>query len=129
MLLVEDEDALRRVTERILSEAGYQVISATDGSDALRLAGAHEPVDLLMTDVVMPEMMGPELARRMHELSPELHVLYTSGFVPQVVETHSLLDRSETLLEKPFTTAELLTAVRGAIDRPASLRVRTYSAA
>jgi PAS domain S-box-containing protein len=119
VLLVEDEDALRRVTERILSEAGYRVISATDGLDALRLAGAREPVDLLMTDVVMPEMMGPELARRLHELSPELHVLYTSGFVPQIAETHALLDRSQTLLEKPFTSAELLTAVRGAIDRPA----------
>ena len=70
VLLVEDEAALRRVTERILSAAGYRVISATDGSDALRLAGAHEPVDLLMTDVVMPEMMGPELARRMHDAEP-----------------------------------------------------------
>ncbi len=121
LLLVEDEAALRRVTERILSAAGYRVISATDGSDALRRAGAHEPVDLLVTDLVMPEMMGPELARRMHELSPELPVLYTSGFVPQSVETHSLLDRSDILLEKPFTTTELLTAVRAAIDRPASV--------
>ncbi len=83
VLLVEDEDALRQVTERVLSEAGYRVISATDGPDALRLAGAHEPVGLLVTDVVMPEMMGPELARLMHELSPELRLLYTSGLVPR----------------------------------------------
>ena len=120
VLLVEDEEALRHVTERILTDAGYRVISATGGADALTLASTMEPVDLLMTDVVMPEMMGPELAQRMHALSPELHVLYTSGFVPQIVERHKLTASGQALLEKPFTAGELLSAVRGAIEQPAS---------
>lgn len=121
VLLVEDEIAVRRASERILSEAGYKVLTAADGHEALRIASSDVRVDLLLTDVVMPEMLGPELAKRLLEDNPRLQVLYMSGYVPEIVQRHGFVARDSAMLEKPFTAQALLGAIRQAIDQPRSV--------
>ncbi len=118
ILAVEDEPALRDVTYRILSAAGYHVLIAEDGPSALRLADQHpEPIDLLLTDVVMPAMLGKELAERLTATRPETRVLYMSGYAQPVLASQGTLDHDITLLEKPFTKPQLLTAVRNSLNR------------
>ena len=112
VLVVEDEAALRQVTSRILRRGGYTVLIAEDGPDALRIAGEHpEPIDVLVTDVIMPGMLGKEVAQRIVELRPQVKVLYMSGYAQPVLASHGTLDPDVYLLEKPFTSGELLTAV------------------
>ena len=85
--------------------------------EAPSIAGdSREPVDLLLTDVVMPEMLGNEVARRVHAIRPALPVLYMSGYAQPVLDTHGAFANQIDLLEKPFTEATLLTRVRHAID-------------
>jgi two-component system cell cycle sensor histidine kinase/response regulator CckA len=113
ILLVEDEDALRAVTGRILGSCGYRVLAAASGAAALELVAHHDgPVDLLLTDVVMPGMLGKELAQR---LAP-IRVLYMSGYAQPVLASQGTLDPGVALLEKPFGRSELLSAVRERID-------------
>jgi two-component system, cell cycle sensor histidine kinase and response regulator CckA len=113
VLVVEDEDALRAVTGRILRSCGYRVLAAADGAAALDLVAHHDgPVDLLLTDVVMPGMLGKELAQR---LAP-IRVLYMSGYAQPVLASQGTLDPGVALLEKPFGRSELLSAVRERID-------------
>jgi CheY-like chemotaxis protein len=113
VLVVEDEAALRQVTSRILRRGGYTVLVAEDGPDALRIAGEHpEPIDVLVTDVIMPGMLGKEVAQRVTEIRPQIKVLYMSGYAQPVLASHGTLDRDVYLLEKPFTSIELLAAVQ-----------------
>ncbi|HEU4348034.1 MAG TPA: ATP-binding protein [Actinoplanes sp.] len=117
LLVVEDEAALREVAGRILSGAGYRVLAADGGAQALDLAARHEgPIDLLVSDVVMPGMLGKELAERLVESRPGTRVLYMSGYAQPVLASQGTLDPGVALLEKPFTAADLLTAVRGRLD-------------
>jgi two-component system, cell cycle sensor histidine kinase and response regulator CckA len=117
LLVVEDEAALRDVAGRILSGAGYRVLSAECGPEALALAAAHEgTIDLLVSDVVMPGMLGKDLAERLSVVRPETRVLYMSGYAQPVLHTHGTLDPGVALLEKPFTANDLLTAVRRRLD-------------
>ena len=117
LLVVEDEAALRDVAGRILSGAGYQVLAADGGAQALELAARHEGViDLLVSDVVMPGMLGKELAERLVHSRPETRVLYMSGYAQPVLASHGTLDPGVALLEKPFTAVDLLTAVRERLD-------------
>jgi CheY-like chemotaxis protein len=117
LLVVEDEAALRDVAGRILSGAGYQVLAADGGAQALELAAHHEGViDLLVSDVVMPGMLGKELAERLVGSRPETRVLYMSGYAQPVLASQGTLDPGVALLEKPFTAADLLTAVRERLD-------------
>jgi len=117
LLVVEDEAALRDVAGRILSGAGYQVLSAECGPAALELAARHEgAIDLLVSDVVMPGMLGKDLAERLVGSRPETRVLYMSGYAQPVLHTHGTLDPGVALLEKPFTASDLLTAVRRRLD-------------
>lgn len=117
LLVVEDEDQLRHITERILRDAGYAVLSAPGGAAALELWHQHR-VDLLVTDVVMPGLVGPELASRLREQQPDLRVLYVSGYDQELLRReHHDGDPRTTLLEKPFTADDLLHAVRGLLDR------------
>jgi CheY-like chemotaxis protein len=112
VLLVEDEDALREVTRRILSRHGYQVISAGNGPEALALAERHHgPIHLLLTDVVMPHMLGRELADRMAHLNPDIRVLFVSGYAQPVLASQGTLEPDVVLLEKPFTEVALLRQV------------------
>ena len=117
VLVVEDEDGVRRMTERILTKAGYHVITAARGREALEIcAREDETIDLLLTDVVMPEMLGPEVARRALATRPGLTVLYMSGYSHQVIARQELADQDVVFVEKPFTTETLLTGVRSALD-------------
>jgi PAS domain S-box-containing protein len=109
VLLVEDEPTLRDVTARILHRGGYAVLSAADGVEALALAEQHPgPIDVLLTDVVMPGMLGKELAEHITKLREHTRVVYMSGYAQPVLTSHGTLDPDVFLLEKPFTSTELL---------------------
>jgi two-component system cell cycle sensor histidine kinase/response regulator CckA len=117
LLVVEDEAALRDVAGRILSGAGYRVLAAECGADALQLAGRHEgPIELLLSDVVMPGMLGKELAERLTGARPDTRVLYMSGYAQPVLHSQGTLEPGVALLEKPFTAEDLLAAVRRRLD-------------
>ncbi len=118
ILLAEDEDAVRRLTSRILERAGYQVLQAADGKEALDLARElSEPVDLLLSDVVMPEIRGPELAEILGREGRVQRVVLFSGY-PEGLREAGLkgVGRWE-LISKPFSSAELLAAVERAMER------------
>jgi PAS domain S-box-containing protein len=117
ILVAEDETPLREVVTRILSGAGYEVLAADSGPAALKLADEHTGhIQLLVTDVVMPAMLGNELAQRLTAARPEARVLFVSGYARPVLAAHGTLDADVALLEKPFTRADLLAAVRGRLD-------------
>jgi hypothetical protein len=117
VLVVEDEEAMREVTRRILSRNGYEVITARGGEDALATIRAHQGrIDLLLTDVVMPQMLGKEVAERSAALLPGLRVLYMSGYAHPVLTSQGTLAEGVTLLEKPFSAPVLLAKVREALD-------------
>ena len=116
ILLIEDEKSLSELTRRILARNGYLVHAASDPEDALRRAADHDlRVDLLLTDVVMPGMLGNELAARVTALRPGLPVLYMSGYAHSVLDTQGALDLHVDLLEKPFSESALLCRVRRAL--------------
>jgi PAS domain S-box-containing protein len=115
ILLVEDEASVRDLACRMLEESGYQVLCAANGSDALQLCTTHrERIDLMVTDVVMPQMRGVELARRVVQILPGLPVLYMSGYTDNAIDLDS--DGSVSFLQKPFTLGELRGAVRDTIE-------------
>ncbi|GAA1597534.1 PAS domain-containing sensor histidine kinase [Actinoplanes couchii] len=107
VLVVEDEPALARVVTRILSNAGYHVLTATGGPEALHLFTQHG-CDVLLTDVIMPEMSGRRLAELLHEARPSLPVLYMSGYSNGLLGTTHVLDGDIAFIEKPFTAQDLL---------------------
>jgi hypothetical protein len=118
ILLVEDEDALREVTRRILAGTGYRVITAANGDEALAAAEQQaEPIDLLLTDVVMPQMHGPHLAEQIQRVRPSIRVMFMSGFAQPILESGGHLDTGVTLIEKPFSGATLLAKVSQVLKR------------
>jgi hypothetical protein len=119
ILLVEDEKALRDVTSRMLDRNGYHVLTAQDGTEAIELATRYEgDIDLLVTDVIMPRTLGPDLAAAMVALRPGIQVLFISGYAQPVLGAQGTLEPGVTLLEKPFTEPALLTKVRHVLDSP-----------
>jgi len=113
VLLVEDEDALRRTMHRHFEKEGYQLLEACDGEEAEIIAEKYnEPIHILVTDVVMPGMTGPQLAGRLAALRPEIKVLFVSGYPHDSLEGGGVLDRQRNFLPKPFSAAELLGRVR-----------------
>jgi signal transduction histidine kinase len=120
ILVVEDEASLRELTSRILTRSGYQVCVVASGPEAVRRASdPDQPIDLLLTDVVMPEMLGNEVAARVDELRPGVPALFMSGYAQPILDTHGIPSPHYDILEKPFTEAALLTRVRRALTRPA----------
>jgi two-component system, cell cycle sensor histidine kinase and response regulator CckA len=115
ILLVEDEDPVRELVRRVLADAGYRVLPASRPSEAERLLAGESDVDLLLTDVVMPEMSGHELAARIRGSRPEIRTLFISGYVHEVADASQLEGR---LLKKPFAPTELTRAVRRVLDGP-----------
>jgi two-component system, cell cycle sensor histidine kinase and response regulator CckA len=111
ILVIEDDDAVREITGRVLARAGYTVIEARYGSEALELA-VGTAIDLVLSDVVMPGLSGPEVVARLQERTPGLPALFMSGYAP---ESEGPLG-SAGLVRKPFTVTQLLTTVRSAID-------------
>lgn len=120
ILLVENEFALRELMRRFLEASGYAILGARDGDEALALATAHPtPIDLLLTDVVMPGMSGFALASRVTELRAETKVLYFSGYADDYdVIREGLHDSGRPFLLKPFTQADLMSKI-GEILQPA----------
>ncbi len=113
ILVVEDEDGVRDVAYRILSRDGYFVLAARNGADALGVVDGHEAqIDLLLTDVVMPEMSGAQLADRMARVQPELKVLYTSGYTSDARVLDGVLEGDVPFLQKPFSAEQLRHKVR-----------------
>ena len=117
ILIAEDESGIRDTLTRTLTKAGYTVLAAADGADALELAEHHpHEIHLLLSDVIMPGMLGDELATRLHERRPATKILFMSGFAGDLVHRYDVLaSGGVTALPKPFTTDELLTAVRTTI--------------
>ena len=133
ILVVEDEDALRRAVLRALEGAGYTVVAARSGEDALRIARQHRgDIHLLLTDVVMPRMGGKELAEDLTRARPALKVLYMSGYSANAITRHGVLDSGMRLLAKPFTADELTRRVRDVLDggsgRPAHTQAQAAEA-
>jgi CheY-like chemotaxis protein len=117
LLLVEDEDAVRSLTRRVLTRGGYHVVEAREGREAMFIAGEFsDHIDLLVTDVVMPEMGGVELARHLTALRPRLKVLFVSGYTDDAIIRHGVLGQQVSFLQKPFTTEGLLRIVREVLD-------------
>ena len=117
ILLVEDEEGVRELARDILRASGYTVLEARNGPEALLLCERHQgPLDLLLTDVVMPRMSGRELAEHLAPLRPDLSVLYMSGYTDDAVIRHGVLGAGTAFLQKPFTPAALVQRVRETLE-------------
>jgi two-component system cell cycle sensor histidine kinase/response regulator CckA len=117
VLVVEDEASVRRLAGAMLEAAGYRVLVAANAEDAVPLVQRHDgPVDLVLTDVVMPGMNGRDLAARLVALRPGVRVLYTSGYTDDAIVHHGVLDPELLFISKPYSTGELTQKVRQALD-------------
>jgi CheY-like chemotaxis protein len=111
VLVVDDDEGIRQFALRALGSGGYEVMTASDGPDALRLVAAQPRFDLFVIDVMMPGMRGDELARRLHDRDPETKVLYFTGYADQFFATRPMLRENEAVLVKPATLRAFLEAV------------------
>jgi PAS domain S-box-containing protein len=117
ILLVEDQDAVRRMAQELLRRQGYEVLAAANAEEALAIVESRsETIHLVLSDVVMPGTNGRELAIRLREMCPELRVLFMSGYSNGAIQGRGLLDEDVMLVEKPFSAAELGRAVRRALE-------------
>jgi CheY-like chemotaxis protein len=118
ILLVEDDPQVRAVVGRMLESLDYRVLSAGDGDDALALARAFEgPIELLVSDLVMPGLGGREVAERLRQSNPETAVLFMSGYSDEAVTRRGVVDPNASFLEKPFATADLARRVREILEQ------------
>jgi CheY-like chemotaxis protein len=116
ILLVEDEPSILEMTTLMLKGMGYTVIAARTPGEAIRLAREHPGwIDLLMTDVVMPEMNGRDLARNIMSIHPDIKRLYMSGYTANVIAHHGVLDKGVHFIQKPFSMKELATKTMDAL--------------
>jgi len=117
VLLAEDDPALRSLAAEFLRLDGYNVMTAASGADAIRAAKEHAgPIDLLLTDVVMPEMTGRELAGRLVRRFPKMKVLYMSGYTDDAIGNHGLRGETLRVMQKPFTHEILSRRVREKLE-------------
>lgn len=123
ILVVEDEGGVRKLTLRYLAQYGYEVIAASNADEALHVALSHPgTIDLLLTDVVMPNGSGPELAEKIREHLPHVNVLYMSGYTDDTVVRHGLLHSEVSFIQKPFGSLGLARKVRSILDDASSSR-------
>ena len=119
ILLVDDEETVRRFGSRVLEKHGFQVLCAATGAEALSAAGGHSgTIDLLLTDVMMPEMTGCVLAEHLLAQRPSLRVLFISGYAENAITEHVALVVGSAFLGKPFKPKTLVTKVREVLDSP-----------
>ncbi|MGC2694992.1 MAG: response regulator [Candidatus Angelobacter sp.] len=118
ILLVEDEAALREITGEYLQSRGYRVLTASNGLQALEICRTHEePIDILLTDIVMPGIPGPELVKSALDMRPSLRVIYVSGYVDRGIETVAM-EQNAVILKKPYSLADLGRQIRSAASAP-----------
>ncbi len=116
MLLTEDDDAIRALSRRILEREGYTVLEARDGREAIRVAAGYPSrIDLLVSDMVMPNAGGAELFTELRLLRPDLRVLFVSGYTDDDFIRRGLKDSASAFLQKPFTAHALAAAARAAL--------------
>jgi CheY-like chemotaxis protein len=114
--VVEDDKTLREITVKLLQDGGYRVVEAKDAEEALTIMAASQPeVDLLLTDVIMPDKSGAELARQAKESHPHLRSMFMSGYTGDLVGRQGVLMEEASFLEKPFTRRSLLVKVYAAL--------------
>jgi two-component system, cell cycle sensor histidine kinase and response regulator CckA len=119
ILLVEDEESVRALAERILKSSGYKVLAAKDAEQAMQLSQMYVgAIDLLLTDVIMPGTSGPQLAERLLAVRRQMRVLYMSGYTDAAIVERGVLQAETALLQKPFTPARLIQRVREMLDEP-----------
>ena len=113
ILLVEDSDVVRNVIARMLEEGGFTVLPASSGDDALSISRRRDaPIDLLLTDIVMPEMNGVELADRLEREHPDMRILFMTGYADEVVVNEGILGKHRECIGKPFTQEQITKRVR-----------------
>jgi CheY-like chemotaxis protein len=118
ILVVEDEAAILEMVRDMLENMGYRVLTANTPTRALETGNTHpEKIDLLMTDVIMPEMNGKDLARNLIAVHPGLKTLFMSGYTANVIAHHGILEESVSFIQKPFSMKELAARVRDVLDR------------
>lgn len=119
ILLVEDEEAILRLSKIVLERFGYNVLAADTPKKALAIAESlEEPLHLLLTDVVMPEMNGKELTRKIEKMKSDIRVLYMSGYTGDVIMHQGILEEDVNFLQKPFSVNSLAAKVREVLDQP-----------
>ena len=120
ILVVEDEDSVRSMVRRALSLAGYTVLEARDAERAVAVVAQHPgPIDLLLTDVVMPGTSGPHLARQLIARQPEMRVLFMSGYADEALGRHGVLEPGIALVQKPFSPDVIEQRVRQTLEETA----------
>ena len=125
ILIVDDEEPIRRMVDRILQSAGYVTRLASSGADALAIADGPGPIDLMVTDMMMPEMNGDEVARRLRQKYPALKVLYYTGFADRLFNEKGTMWEDEAYLEKPSGVRGLLEAVSLLYNRNRRIDIQT----
>ena len=117
VLLVEDSDTVRKLVTKLLQAEGYTVLEASSGDDGWQISEQHSgPIDLLLTDVVMPGTSGREIAQRLTARRPRMSVLYMSGYTDDAIVRHRVLDAAAPFIQKPFTRDALIRKVREVLD-------------
>ncbi|NLS03129.1 response regulator [Rhizobium sp. P32RR-XVIII] len=118
ILVVEDDDEVRRMTIESLRELGYTVFEASSGSEALEVLGKNPDIDLVFTDIIMPEMNGRQLADAVNEKWPDVKILYTTGYTRNAIVHNGVLDHGVSLLAKPFSLEQLAHKIRELLSTP-----------
>lgn len=125
VLVVEDEETVRKLTVQILKKQGYKVLEAPQSGDALLVCEQYkEPIHLILTDVVMPRMSGPEFIDRLGQVRQDFKVLYMSGYTNEAVVHHGVREREMAFIQKPFTLEGLARKVREVLDKAPGLLLR-----
>jgi two-component system cell cycle sensor histidine kinase/response regulator CckA len=121
ILVVEDDEVVRQLVTRILQSGGYRMLEASDGSNALQICQQCEgQIELVLTDLVMPQMSGPALTEKLKELYPGIRIVYTSGYADDAIVRHGHLDPGMPFIQKPFSPNNLLQKVREVLDNGTS---------
>src|SRR5262249_32871645 len=119
ILLVEDEGGVRTLIRQLLQKQGYTVLEARHGGEALLICERHAgAIHLMLTDVVLSQMSGRELAHRLSQVRPQMKVLFMSGYSEEAIVQHGVLDSGTAFLQKPFTAESLSAKVREVLDAP-----------